>query len=425
MTEDIVGRIAACDPADLLPERRASEAERIVAPLRPVTSADLGGGVAYVLIEDERGVRYGVPLARTDRLVRARPGDGAAEALVALVAAGDHRGARLDVTDLGAVAVTGERGIDVDQTNELVVVGERAVVKWFLHPEGGEQPALRRLSTLASAGFTGTPRMWGYVQVVVDDDCYLVASVVEYVPGAEDGWDWAVADVREMALGQRPMSVSAASDVGRLVGNLHAALASAGVGHAAPADAASWLDRASADADAAGLGADLAASVASRLRPIGECAGTPTIDVHGDLHIGQVLRTGDPSRYLVIDFDGNPTQPESERTAQQPAARDVAAMLASLDHVGRVVIRRTEGLDEPARDRVLSWIEGAQSAFLAAYRAVLDESGLGELLDDSLLVPLMVQQECREYAYAFRYLPHWRYVPDAALPALLARTEPS
>jgi maltokinase len=32
---------------------------------------------------------------------------------------------------------------------------------------------------------------------------------------------------------------------------------------------------------------------------------------------------------------------------------------------------------------------------------------------------MLVQQECREYAYARRYLPHWRYVPDAALPALL------
>ena len=48
-----------------------------------------------------------------------------------------------------------------------------------------------------------------------------------------------------------------------------------------------------------------------------------------------------------------------------------------------------------------------------------------DLLDRRLVRPYQVLQECREYAYARRYLPHWRYVPDAALPALLARPEGS
>ena len=34
--------------------------------------------------------------------------------------------------------------------------------------------------------------------------------------------------------------------------------------------------------------------------------------------------------------------------------------------------------------------------------------------------PFAVEQECREYVYAARHLPRWLYVPDAALPALLA-----
>ena len=66
-------------------------------------------------------------------------------------------------------------------------------------------------------------------------------------------------------------------------------------------------------------------------------------------------------------------------------------------------------------------MEGAQRDFLAGYRAGLEAAGRPELLDDRLLLPMQVQQECREYAYASRYLPHWRYVPDAALPDLLAR----
>ncbi len=107
---------------------------------------------------------------------------------------------------------------------------------------------------------------------------------------------------------------------------------------------------------------------------------------------------------------------------RQPAARDVAGMLASWDHVGRVVLHRTDGLDDAAVARVLDWIERAQAAFLDDYRARCSRRPAAPaLLDESLLLAMQVQQECREYAYAARYLPHWRYVPDAALPALLSR----
>jgi maltokinase len=111
----------------------------------------------------------------------------------------------------------------------------------------------------------------------------------------------------------------------------------------------------------------------------------------------------------------------AERMRPVPPARDVASLMASLDHVGRVVLHRTEGLDAEARDRVNVWIERAQAMILEAYRATLKAAGRLDLLDESLLLPFQVQQECREYAYADRYLPHWRYVPDAALPALLNR----
>jgi hypothetical protein len=50
----------------------------------------------------------------------------------------------------------------------------------------------------------------------------------------------------------------------------------------------------------------------------------------------------------------------------------------------------------------------------------LDAAGERELLDDRLLRPLMFWQECREFLYAAQHLPHWRYVPDEALSALLA-----
>jgi maltokinase len=87
-------------------------------------------------------------------------------------------------------------------------------------------------------------------------------------------------------------------------------------------------------------------------------------------------------------------------------------MLASIDHVARVVNYRTPGLDpRPA----LIWIAHAQEAFLASYQQVLAAHGLRNILDDRLIAPFMMQQEMREYIYSARHLPHWRYVPDAVI----------
>jgi maltokinase len=94
-------------------------------------------------------------------------------------------------------------------------------------------------------------------------------------------------------------------------------------------------------------------------------------------------------------------------------------MLQSLDHVARVIIRRTGQLSGAATSTVLGWIPLAQQAFLVAYRGELSGAGQRQLLVDEVLWPLRLWQECREFSYAEQHLPHWRYVPDAALAALL------
>ena len=391
----------------------------VVADVLLGASALAGEPARYVLIEDARGVRFGVPgLIELGRFRRAMPGDGVTAALGMLLADGVEatglRTTRFPPVTTGTV----ERAVDVDQTNELVVLSEQIVVKWLLHPVAEEQPAPMRLATLARSGFRGTPRLVGLVELATDGS--LVAMITEYVPDTRDGWEWAVEDVRAFASGTGDTHLDAPRAVGGLVAAMHLGLATAGEAEATEADAQRWVTQALADVEAADLDPGQDGAVRELLPPVAHAVGTTVIDTHGDLHIGQILRS-ETGEYYVIDFDGSPMLEFSERIRPAPAARDVAGMLASLDHVGRVVLHRTPDLDATARERVLEWIDAAQVEFLDAYRAGLRAAGRLDLLDDSLLLPFQALQECREYAYAARYLPHWRYVPESALPALLKR----
>jgi maltokinase len=347
--------------------------------------------------------------------------------------------------------VSGERGISVDQTNESVVVGERAIVKWAvaLPVAGvrGAQPAGARLAALSGAGFDETPRPWGLLHWVDDasdpgadpaaeSTTVLLASVTTYLDGALDGWDWAVADVGAAAIGRTSLdeALVAPKRLGGITARMHVALAAEGVSEANPSLTRGWQARALAELEEAGRA--VGGSEGERLRAVSArvaaaysaflgSAGTPLIAVHGDFHVGQVLRRSavDPTLgfdYAVTDFDGNPVLAPEERAAAQPAALDVAGMLASLDHVGRVVVRHVDGASPEV---VRTWIDAAQEIFLAEYVGTLARHRHLHLLDERLLRPMRLQQEVREFLYAVRHLPHWVYVPHAALVDLLPDEE--
>lgn len=484
-----LAELVAAAPADLvLPggDRRAPV--DVAGPLTLLDALDLGDGRWLAVVDDADDGRWTVPLmASQDRVRRAVAGDGVAESLVRRMAAmpstvvpaearrhdgrsdalrtvdragpglDDHVDRSVEVEDTRAThdaaspsperdafaleawhveGVRGERAVTVDQTNESVVVGERAVVKYAVRlPADGHaaQPSEARLRTLMAQGFTGTPRPWGLATYAdpADGRRFLLATVAEYLPGALDGWDWAVDDVRRLARGEASMeeAVAPAARLGELTARLHVALASAGRDAADDRTVARWTTRAYDDLDAAVQLVDgpegerlraRAGRIAVAFGAFRECVGTPLVDVHGDLHVGQVLRHGHPAEYAVTDFDGNPVLAPEERSARQPAALDAAGMLASLDHVGRVVVHRTDGVDPGI---VRDWIAAAQVAYLDAYRTTLEQLGCADLLDERLLAPFRLQQECREFLYAVHHLPHWRYVPDAALCDLLPDEE--
>lgn len=176
---------------------------------------------------------------------RAHPGDGVAEALLDLLVRGSVPRNRFTVTSWAELTTSGERPVGVDQTNESVIVGDTAVVKWATNLQEGPHPAPRRISVLRNAGFAGMPAPWGMVTWRTPDGTdTLVASADEYLDGAVDGWTWAVDEIAAAARdGGHDGVTGAAAEVAALVAQLHSALAGT-VTVATATDALRWRDAA-------------------------------------------------------------------------------------------------------------------------------------------------------------------------------------
>jgi maltokinase len=323
-----------------------------------------------------------------------------------------------------------ERAMGVDQTQESWVVGGTVVVKWMTQPLAGPHPAPERLRRLASAGFAESPELVGLVEWREPGTGHWVpvAVVQSYLPGTQDGWTWALDDARRaLGLEGGTAPVGFGGDLGEVVGRLHLALVDDPVDRMTADLAQRQADEAlltlrlalrvleAHDPDSYALLSGHRSTIETTMARLADFAGTPVLAVHGDLHVGQVLRDVD-GHYAVVDFDGNPTVSPDLRAAPAPAARDVAEMLGSIENVEHVVRHHApEVLDEPG----LAWTVGEQQAFLQAYRR-----GLGHhesLLDEDLLTAYDWEQVCREVVYAGQHdFLEWLYVPAAALRRRLA-----
>ena len=410
-------------PADdaLLAELRAAW------PPAPADAAGAERGYATTDLADRPPV---VALRLADRFAVALIEDGEAFLVVPLVR--DGAGAwRAAVAGDGlsafvaGVPLASEAAIEADQTNASVVVGERAIVKWFRRVGPGPSRAAPLLEHLAAVGFREIPPPLGSITWRSPAGAELtIAQGDGYLPGARDGWEWCVERLAgHVAHVGEPCPAGCdpwiGAPLGRLVGGLHAALATASAvipaptAEAEPDAVAGWRERALTTLEeAVALTGDpdlnaIAPAMRADLDALRVDRPVAVQPVHGDLHVGQVLEWA--GGLAVIDFDGNPALGDEANDLRQPAERDIAQMTTSLDHVGRIVDRQTDG---KARAAVEDWIERTRQEFLGA---------LPRRPDPTLLAAFEVEQECRELVYAARFLPRWRYAPLATLRARYGR----
>jgi len=304
-----------------------------------------------------------------------------------------------------------------DQGSEAAVVA-----KIFRLVHTGQNPDVTLQTALTSAGYRSVPRMLGYLSGSWDDpfepeerSVGHLAFAQEFIPGVQDGWQIAL----ESSAAGEDFSAHA-ERLGRTTAEVHTGLAEClPTRDATLGDivgfVAGWHQRlAIATSDVPAL---------RELRPAIEAVYDAAQDapwpklqrIHGDYHLGQVLRR--PSgEWLLVDFEGEPLRPLSERTRADSPLRDVAGMLRSFDYV--VGARRNTAPDDAARDAVdPAWSHQARAAFLDGYIA---ESEVDLRAHRALLDAFELDKAVYEAMYEARNRPAWVPIPLGAIRYLVS-----
>jgi maltose alpha-D-glucosyltransferase / alpha-amylase len=376
--------------------------------------------------------------------------------------------------------------VRVEQSNTSIMFGHELFFKLFRKLDKGVNPDLEIARQLTRKGFDHTPEVTGELNYRADGVASTLGVLKRYVPNEGDAWSYtldALSGYFERVLIHQPETRVLALDVeallerskseppveahelmgpylesARLLGvrtaEMHRALAAGADRKEFAPEPFSALYQRSLYQSMRNLSGrifhaldrrldtlpdaarPLAASVLERRAVVlermgavvGEKMETQRIRTHGDYHLGQVLYTG--RDFVVIDFEGEPARPLTERRLKRSAVSDVAGMLRSFSYAAYTAVAdeevrgmaradELEGLDRWAR----YWVAWASAAFLQAYRS---EAGTGTGLlparDDQLRVLLdahLLEKAVYELGYELNNRPDWIAVPLRGLNQLL------
>jgi maltose alpha-D-glucosyltransferase / alpha-amylase len=379
-----------------------------------------------------------------------------------------------------------------EQSNTSILYGDTLILKLFRRLQTGENPDVEIGKFLTEvAHFERIPPFLGEISVTSPTgDKTTVAMLQGLVPNEGDGWAWFLRQLSEFYgsvesnfdtpdvpvpgfesakthMDQMPRSakpsMEAAALLGRRTAEMHLALSCSAIDPAfAPEPCSSndlqsdahqietsirsameslkskfsTLDESCADGAALLLTKRHELMERSRHLSAISVAGQ-RIRIHGDFHLGQTLRTSvkddttaSGGDFVLLDFEGEPARPLSQRRRKQSPLKDVAGMLRSFSYVAFAGLKafqaahpagRRQGEANDLSERAQAWQNSASAEFLRSYRATIAKKP--ELLPtasetQSLLDAFVLEKAFYELMYELNNRPAWIHIPITGILSL-------
>jgi maltose alpha-D-glucosyltransferase/alpha-amylase len=369
--------------------------------------------------------------------------------------------------------------MSVDQSNSSVAYGDRLILKLFRRPDQGLNPDLEIGRALTQRGTdVQVPPVAGYLEYRSNAREPMTLGILQgFIPNEGDAWNYTLdhlstfferalsnpagldslivpRHVLEVPHPEIPRVVSdlvgspylqSAALIGRRTGELHLALGSTRGDSAFQPEQFTALYQRSIYQSNRGLMASVFPALRRRMAALqdgvrddaqyvlslegealqrfqtllGPQLSGMRIRCHGDYHLGQVLFTG--KDFVIIDFEGEPTRPLSQRRLKRSPLVDVAGMLRSFSYAadtalfnelarGTVPPERTSSLEAWAR----MWQAWVSSAFLNEYLKTVGDAGLLPKSREELsllLRVLLLEKALYEVGYELNNRPDWLRIP--------------
>jgi maltokinase len=322
--------------------------------------------------------------------------------------------------------------LSAEQSNTSLVFGDAVILKVFRKLTDGLNPDVELHHALAQVGNPYVAALLGWVDGTWPDagggpeHSGTLAIAQEFLKSATGGWELALTSLRALFAEPEVAPADSGGDfaseacrLGQATASVHADLARVLGSDPMSAEELAQvaqgmterLEAAAAVVPALAPSADAIAKVYADLAAYDSPVYAQR--VHGDLHLGQAVRT--LSGWRILDFEGEPARPVEERRARHSPLKDVAGMLRSLDYAARHLL--AERTDAALEYRADQWAARNQEAFCEGYA---DVSGQDVMEEPLPLRAFTLDKAVYEVVYEARNRPAWIEVPLSAIARLTA-----
>jgi maltokinase len=350
----------------------------------------------------------------------------------------------LDTGNLSSV-----RHLRVEQSNTSVEVGDAIFLKHLRRVEAGPSQELEMSDALQAAGFTHLAPVLGRALWESDDEAPSPLTIVQpFLHNSTEGWALALTSLRDLYANAESVGnadpaqrralvdeqdaafLAESMRLGKVIAEMHLALASCPPGtDMAPAALTeqslnTWANTMTAELDrllardepALDPLRDARNAIVARFDQIrGLSPGGLLTRIHGDLHLGQLLRID--TGWVILDFEGEPDRTPAERRQLSSPLRDVAAMLRSFDYAAAAaIVERTAPDSAEAgllRGYGEAWADANRDAFWSAYLETIGTRPVLPAPGPSLVLrrAFEVQKAIYEIGYELGHRPAWVSIP--------------